>query len=190
MVDNHALRSTVSRSDHRTLLSEPIFCRLDGLEEAIASVNNRHYSQPRNLLSKIVVRSLPTQSVKKIESPILYPIVPVDPIPPPLTIVVPRPEELSQSIPVSVSPSGKTVVVTLGSDDPLPRLSAEKLPVLPDNDTSVSAVNLLSDDRVTIKPVGLTPRNELKSTHNCFPFPATRQGNRNATRSPCGDIID
>lgn len=188
MVDDHAFRSTVSRSDHRALLSEPIFCHLDGLEEVIAPVNNRHYSQPRNLLSKIVISSLPTQSVKKIESPILYPVVPVDPIPPPLAIVVPRPEELSQTIPVLVSPSGETVVVTLGSDDPLTRLGTEKLPVLPDNYTSISAVNLLSDDRVTIKPVGLTPRYELKSAHNCFPFPVTRQGNRIATRSPCGDL--
>jgi len=189
VVDDHAFRSAVSGSDHRTILREPRFCRLDGLKEVIAPANNRHYSQPRNLLSKIVTSRLPTQSVKEVESPILYPIVPVDPIPPPLAVVVSRSEEISQLIPMLVSPSGETVVVTLGSDDPPPRLGTEKLPVLPDNDTSVSAVNLLSDDRVTIKTVGLTPRNELKSAHSCFPFPVARQGNRIATRSPCGDLI-
>src|SRR5690606_7125673 len=184
VVDDHTLGSTVSGSDHRPILREPRFCRLDGLEEVVATADDWDYSQPRNLLGKIVTSLLPTQSVKKVEFLTLHPIVPADSIPPPLAVVVSRPEELGQLIPVSVSPSGETVVVTLGSDDPPPRLGTKKLPVLPDNDTRVSTINLFCDDRVTVKPVGFTPRNKLESAHSCFSLSVTRQGNRIATRFP------
>lgn len=171
MVDDHTLRSAVSGSDHRPILREPLLCLPDGLEEVIATADDWDYSQPRNLLGKIGTSRLPTQSVKKVEFLTLHPIVPADSIPPPLAVVVSGAEELGQLIPVSVSPSCKTVVITLGSDDPPPRLGTKKLPILPDNNTSISTINLLGDDRVTVKPVGFTPRNKLESAHNYFsPF--------------------
>lgn len=184
MVDDHTLRSRVSGSDHRPILREPLLCLPDGLEEVIATADDWDHSQPRNLFGKIGTSRLPTQSVKEVELLTPHPIVPADPIPPPLTVVVSRPEELGQLIPVSVSPSGETIVVTLGSDDPPPRLGTKKLPILPDNNTRVSTVNLFCDDRVTVKPVGFTPRNKLESAHNYFPLSAARQGDRIATRFP------
>lgn len=183
MVDYHTLGSRVSGSDHRPILREPLLCLPDGLEEVIATADDWDYSQPGNLLGKIGTSRLPTQSVKEVEFLTPHTVVPADSIPPPLAVVVSRPEELGQFIPVSVSPSGETIVVTLGSDDPPPRLGTKKLPILPDNDTRVSTVNFLGDDRVTVKPVGFTPRNKLESAHS-FPLSVTRQGNRVAIRFP------
>ena len=184
MVDDHTLGSRVSGGDHRPTLREPLPCLPDGLEKVIATADDWDYSQPRNLLGKIDTSRLPTQSVKEVEFLTPHPIVPADSIPPPLTVVVSGSEELGQLIPVSVSPSGETIVVTLGSDDPPPRLGTKKLPILPDNNTSISTINLLGDDRVTVKPVGFTPRNKLESAHSCFSLSAARQGDRIATRLP------
>jgi len=176
VVDDHTLGSRVSGSCHRPILREPLLCLPNGLEEVIATADDWDYSQPRNLLSKIGTSRLPTQSVKEVEFLTPHPIVSADPIPPPLAVVVSRPEELGQLIPVSVSPSGETIVVTLGSDDPPPRLGTKKIPILPDNNTRISTIDLLGDDRVTVKPVGFTPRNKLESAHSFFPFPWQGRG--------------